>query len=366
VTSDPFIDWSPAWSPDGRFLYFSSNRSGGFSLWRVAIDEDSGRTRGAPVAVPIPRPGMGHVSVSADGTSIAMSSNAMSGGIEALAFDAARGAVGTRRLVAKSSETTASPSVSPDGQWIAFASQLQDGQEDLWVVRTDGTSLRQVTNDAARDRRPVWSADGTRLLFYSDRSGRYQVWTIAADGGGMMQVTDEPGPVIQPVWSPDGTRGVASVVFPDSRMLMFDPRVPAARQTVEDLPRFAERFTAMSWSRDGTRVAGHGNSRPERGIVVYSVTSRTYEAAAPSGVNPAWLPDGRRLLYTGGTRVTGPQIGPDLSLLDTATKISTLLFAPPGETLGGAGLSPDGRTIYVNIYRLQADIVLARLAGAAP
>ena len=39
VTSDPAIDWSPAWSPDGRHLYFSSNRSGGFNLWRVAIDE---------------------------------------------------------------------------------------------------------------------------------------------------------------------------------------------------------------------------------------------------------------------------------------------------------------------------------------
>ena len=44
VTNDPAIEWSPAWSPDGRFLYFSSNRSGGFNLWRVALDETTGQT----------------------------------------------------------------------------------------------------------------------------------------------------------------------------------------------------------------------------------------------------------------------------------------------------------------------------------
>jgi Tol biopolymer transport system component/tRNA A-37 threonylcarbamoyl transferase component Bud32 len=44
VTNDPAIDWSPAWSPDGHFLYFVSDRSGAFNLWRVPIDEATGRT----------------------------------------------------------------------------------------------------------------------------------------------------------------------------------------------------------------------------------------------------------------------------------------------------------------------------------
>ena len=72
VTNDPAIDWSPAWSPDGRFLYFVSDRSGAFNLWRVPIDEATGRTTGDPVAVPIPRQRIGHLSFSADGTLLAM------------------------------------------------------------------------------------------------------------------------------------------------------------------------------------------------------------------------------------------------------------------------------------------------------
>src|SRR5262249_46375790 len=42
VTNDPPLDWSPTWSPDGRYLYFSSNRGGTMNLWRVGIDEVTG------------------------------------------------------------------------------------------------------------------------------------------------------------------------------------------------------------------------------------------------------------------------------------------------------------------------------------
>ncbi len=365
VTSDPATDWSPAWSPDGRHLYFSSDRSGGLNLWRVAIDEATGRLLGAPVAVPIPRPRIGQLSVSADGASIAMASSTTVSGIEALSFDPARGTVGTRRRVTNSSESAQLPSVSPDGRWIAFNTALQNGQEDLWVVNRDGTGLRQLTNDAARDRRPLWSADGTRLLFYSDRSGRYQVWTIAADGSALMQVTDHPELMIQPVWSPDGTRAIASITMSDNKLLMFDPRLPASQQQMEELPPFAGGFSATSWSADGTRVAGYRNSVSGGGVVIYTVASRAYEELTQSGLSPAWLPDGRRLLYTGkyGSTSVG---GRELLLLDTATKISKPVYSSPGDLFGGAGLSPDAREIFVPTYRPQADIVLARLPASAP
>ena len=240
VTNDPAIDWSPAWSPDGRFLYFVSDRSGAFSLWRVPIDEATGRTTGDPVAVPIPRQRIGHLSFSADGTLLAMTAVTGQANIEALAFDPDKESVGGRRRVTNGSETSTSPpSVSRDGQWLAFAKTL-NGQEDLWVVKTDGTGLRQVTNDAARDRRPVWSADGKRLLFYSDRVTRYQAWMIGADGGGLTQLTELPELLIEPVWSPDGSRAVASLPL-ERRAVMFDPHVSAKEQRVEDLPAFAGR-----------------------------------------------------------------------------------------------------------------------------
>lgn len=355
VTADPAIDWSPAWSPDGRYLNFSSDRSGGFNLWRVAIDETSGRPAGEPMPVPIPRSSIGHLSISADGASMAMTSYSAQSNIEALTFDPTKGTMGARRKVTNTSETPSQPSVSPDGQWVAFHQVLSNGQEDLWVVRRDGTALRQLTNDAAHDRRPVWSADGKRLMFHSDRSGRYQVWMIAADGGGLTQVTDLPGLVIDPVWSPDGTRAAASIILA-SKVLLFDPRLPATAQKVEDLPPFpAGGIRVTAWSADGKQVAGYVN-QGGGGIVTYTVASGRYEQVTPSGFNAVWLPDGRRMLYNnqGG-----------LAIVDPTTKAITPVFSSPGEAIGAHGLSPDAREIFLVITKRQSEIVLARLSGGA-
>jgi Tol biopolymer transport system component len=54
VTNDTPLDWNPVWSPDGRFLYFASDRGGTMGLWRVAIDEASGRVRGSLEALSVP------------------------------------------------------------------------------------------------------------------------------------------------------------------------------------------------------------------------------------------------------------------------------------------------------------------------
>ena len=56
VTSDSALDMSPVWSPDGRSLYFSSDRGGSISLWRIPLDEATGRVQGAPEALTTPSP----------------------------------------------------------------------------------------------------------------------------------------------------------------------------------------------------------------------------------------------------------------------------------------------------------------------
>jgi Tol biopolymer transport system component/predicted Ser/Thr protein kinase len=353
VTNDAAIDWTPAWSPDGRFLYFSSNRSGGFSLWRVAIDEATGFVSGPPSAVLIPRPGIGRINVGADGTSIALVSSVFESHIGALAFDAAQGTVGARRVVASSSAEARLPAVSRDGQRFAFYQTASNGQEDLWVGNVDGTGLRQLTDDLAHDRGPRWSADGQTLLFMSDRSGTYQSWRIRVDGSGLTQVTADPRIVAQPVWSPDGTRAISR--GRESVVLMFDPNVDVARQQVRALPPHPDGFTPWAWSPDGTRVAGYLLSRPGFGIAIYTVATQTYEVVARFGIQPAWLPDSRHLLYTYQNNVV---------LLDTVSKAARTVFSSKDEALFGVAVSPDAREIFFGSSREQVDIVLAKLTSS--
>jgi hypothetical protein len=88
VTGGTSHDWSPIWSPEGRYLYFVSDRAGSMSLWRVAIDEKSGRRRGDPRPVTGPSaPFLAHPSFSADGRMIAYSAVSKATNIRRLELD---------------------------------------------------------------------------------------------------------------------------------------------------------------------------------------------------------------------------------------------------------------------------------------
>jgi Tol biopolymer transport system component len=357
VTDDAAIDWNPVWSPDGQHLYFSSNRSGLYGLWRVAIDESSGRRMGDPEAVPLARAGVAHYSFSRDGGALAMASLMFQSNIEAIAFDLQKKQTGERRRLTNNSETgvipasgTSTPALSPDGQWLSFAHESAGGQQDLWVMRTDGTGLRELTSDPGRDNAPSWFPDGKRLLFRSERGGRFQAWTIAADGSAPMQVTDETGVVSSIVLAPDARRAAASMGN-TSRQFMFDPRVPAAQQKPETLPPPPDdRFQPASWSPDGTRIAGF--LLLSRLITIYSVAARAHESFPQTTNGVSWAGDNRTLLFS---------TGQDLGLLDTATGASRVIWSSPAEFIGTPVLAPDGRSLYLSITKPQGDIVIASL-----
>ena len=75
------------------------------------------------------------------------------------------------------------PAWSPDGKWIAFASD-RNGNFDIYAVRPDGTGLRQLTASTCEDTEPSWSPDGSRIVFTSRRGGFPHLWTMNANGTG--------------------------------------------------------------------------------------------------------------------------------------------------------------------------------------
>src|SRR5438093_5918269 len=104
------------------------------------------------------------------------------------------------------------PVWSPDGSRIAFYSDRKfnlpdrDDNVDIYVMAVDGTGLTRLTDDPASDAFPYWSPDGQRLAFYSERDGQGDVYIMNADGSGIERVTDDPALDIPDGWSPDGER----------------------------------------------------------------------------------------------------------------------------------------------------------------
>lgn len=122
-------------------------------------------------------------------------------------------------------ERVAEPRVSPDGSMIVFSLRHTDleanrGRTNLWLIRPDGSGLRQLTTDPAGDSSPCWSPDGHWVWFLSTRSGSTQIWRIPVDGGEAAAVTRLPLDVGSFILSRDGTRVALSMeVFPTAKTI---------------------------------------------------------------------------------------------------------------------------------------------------
>ncbi len=315
VTNDAAVDWNPVWSPDGRHLYFSSGRGGAMNLWRVPIDEASGRVLGNPEPLTVPALWSGDISLARDGRHLAYATREPRSSLHRVAFDPVKGTlVGPPSLVLGGSRKLGFQSLSPDGQWLAFTTGGL--RENLCVVRVDGTGYRQLTDDPSRNRGPAWSPDGERIVFYSDRSGQYDLWIIRPDGSGLERLTATTGPaLLVPRWSPDGSQ---LLVQSTDATRIFDIRRPMAEREVRALPPLTEGmiFQGRSWSADGSRLAGNGQRSDGSfgGLFVHSLGTESYEKVADVGIGPVWLSDGRRLLYA------TPE--GSLALLDIPSRVS--------------------------------------------
>jgi eukaryotic-like serine/threonine-protein kinase len=283
VTQDLPVDWNPIWSTDGRELYFLSNRDGVMNLWRVPIDEATGKTLGPPVADRLPAREVGGMTLSRDGRHLAYVDRQQTFSFDRLTFDAQGRLVGKPEEIYQSALEVADFDVSADGKWIVFDARGA-AQEDLYLMSTEGKGVRQVTDDPFKDRHPKFSPDRSRIAFHSDRNGRYEIWTIAPDGSGLTQLTQTQGDtVIEPIWSPDGR--MISVNAAKAQLIRLDGAGKIA--STEDIPPPApgQQFYPIDWTADGRRLIGVGVRNEDRfttTIAYYDPETRQVSTPFPS------------------------------------------------------------------------------------
>jgi len=362
VTDDASLDWSPAWSPDGRFLYFASDRGGGASgIWRVAIDARTGGAVGDPEQVTTSESMQGFLSMSEAGDEIVYASRRDRGNVQRVAFDpAALTLAGDPVWVTGGSRVIWSVSLAPDDQRMVVATKSP--LENLYTMRVDGSEPNQITNDAFRIRKPRWSPDGETVLYYGNRDGAYEIWAVAPTGGSPRKLVASTGGILMdPVWSPDGLR--VSVYERDVGSFIVDAASDPATQQWERLPALEpvdgpQPFRAEDWSPDGARLAGVIEGE-EAKFAVYDFTTRTYRIFDSPGDSPddcpRWLPDSRRFIGITGARRDR------LVLVDAQTgEIHELLSVAPDVLDNDIDLSSDGRWIYLSRRQAEADLYVLR------
>ncbi len=129
------------------------------------------------------------------------------------------------RIVQVDGQYCHQPAWSPDGQWIAFATD-RDGDVELYKVRWDGTDLTRLTDSTGFDCRPRWSRDGAWLLFTSNRDGNHNLYLTRPDGTEVRRLTEHSAIDDHGAWSPDG-KSIAFVSMRDGGFDLYRLDLPS-------------------------------------------------------------------------------------------------------------------------------------------
>ena len=203
VTDSTSINESPVWSPDGRWLYYVSNRRGRGDIYAQRI-AGGGHASGQPVRLTT---GLGaqSISMSSDGSHFAYGVYTTKANVWSLpvpgsppisAADATPVTTGT--------QVVENLRVSRDGKWLLYDSN-RSGNADVYRVPVAGGGPERLTTDPADDFAPDLSPDGQEVAFHSWRAGSRDIYVQPLDGRPLQRVTSSPAQELVPVWSPDGS-----------------------------------------------------------------------------------------------------------------------------------------------------------------
>ena len=191
------------------------------------------------------------------------------------------------------------PRLSPDGTRLAL-NVLDPENTDVWILDIGRETTTRLTFDTAHDLRPVWTPDGRRVIFASQRGGPAQLFGKAADGTGAVErLTQSEHELVPQAVSPDGRLLVAQERSSDTGTDLVLLSLDDDEATV---PLLATEFTEgnAEISPDGQWIAYQ--AIPSGRFEVYvqpfpDLDEGKWMVSADGGTRPLWAPDGRELFF---------------------------------------------------------------------
>jgi len=195
---------------------------------------------------------------------------------------------------------------------IAFDSDREGGDPDIWTMNPDGSDPLNLTADSAgADFGAAWSPDGRRIAFVRDTDGPegpddFEIWLMRADGSGQKQITDNPEYDLDAAWSPSGRR----IVFQrdpdgdgpiDGEIWVMRADGSGERQLTDNEVEDNE----PAWSPDGRRIAFHRDADPDPDAANFEVYDMRRDGSGVRQLTdalgfdggPNYSPDGRKIAF---------------------------------------------------------------------
>jgi TolB protein len=234
VTVSRALDITPAWSPDGKAIAYTSYRTGFQDI------------------------------------------------IVSYIFEGRR----TNPTAGTSDKQNFLPAWSPDGSKLAFTSN-RDGNSEIYVVNRDGSGLRRLTTHPAIDVTPTWSPTGNQIAFTSDRTGSPQIWVMNADGSELHKITNE-SKCDRPTWSvsPNNEIAYASQTGAGFDIKIFEVASGATRTITDGIGS----NESPAFSPNGRHIAFTSTRAGKEQIFVIDRDGKNLRQITRTGMNryPNW------------------------------------------------------------------------------
>ena len=179
------------------------------------------------------------------------------------------------------------------GESLALAYIIEDDNSVEIYYKTLAGNVQNLTQSEANEYAPSWSPDGQKLAFMSDLNGNFDIYTLHVRSGELQQLTDYDGVDTNPVWSPDGSE----IAFLSSREGALNVHVVGSDgSTMTNVTQSARGYHDIDWSPDGEQLA-FGTSR----LFVINKDGtglRTVDTMTAGNVYVRWSPDGRYVAYS--------------------------------------------------------------------
>jgi len=193
------------------------------------------------------------------------------------------------------------PKVSPDGTRVALTAAI-DGNQDVWIWDIVRKALTRLTFDKANDLQSIWTPDGKRIVFASNRAGRlFSLFLKAADGTGTEEkLGSTPDLALLPwSWSADGKTLITAETDLGQKwdIGMFSmegdrTRKPLLHEDPTEInPKISPNGRYMAYqSSESGKLQVYVRAFPE-------IDKGKWQVSTDGGMSPLWSPDGRELFY---------------------------------------------------------------------
>ena len=237
--------------------------------------------------------------------------------------------------------------LSPDGRRIAMGLREAGRAPDVWILDLARGSLSPLTHGPASNFDPLWTRDGKRVLYVSERP-IFDVYTRSADGSGGEEVV---------LASPNDK--YPESITPDGKMLLFSTSTP---DNDEDLwiaplatPKEAKAFLATkfyesdaTFSPDGRWIAYQSGESGKAEIYVrdFPVGGNRFQVSTDGGFEPVWAKNGKELFYRSGKMLISVPLKPGASFEPGPPKVLFQGDFVLGAQVPAYDVSPDGQHFY--------------------